>query len=255
MLKKYALGLLLMLPKVVLALSCAPTSMADVAMNFQGEEALVAFRIVGITEPTIQFSYDYIFDVEVTDEFIKNQFENPPIQIRFNPFGDINGYGFTKDSEWLTVIGKEEESFFLSPCSPRLNIKDGIIIGRTGLEILDDSESETTLEKFRVAITAFKQAIDLANKVCSRNSNCENIKASYSPETGELNLPVIKLINSAFNGQTGKLEPPIDYSTPFVPRIETSEYVDVILQKTTDNPATFILKEIKPTWGSSGLRR
>ncbi len=249
MLIKIALCFFLLLPNVVFALSCSPVSIANFVTT--SETLLVVnFKVIGTAQQSTEYTNELLIDVEVTEEFINSEINNARIQIDFNPGGfEANINHFPENSEWLAVIHKHEESFSVALCSTQLQVKDGIIMGETGLSILDDSESEKTVDKFRVAISAFKQAIDLANEVCSINSNCEHIKASYIPETGELDLPVIKLVNAAFNGLTGKLEPPIDYNTPFLPRRETSAYVDVKLQKISDNPSAFILKEVEPTWG------
>lgn len=253
MLKKIVLCFLLFLPNITFALSCASSPIADfVAATQTG--LIVTFKVIGTVPQATEYVNELLLDVEVTEEFMTSKINNARIQIDFNPGSfEMNVNPFPENSEWLAVIHEHEKSFSVALCSAELQVKDGIIIGKTGLNILDNSESKITIDKFRVAINAFKQAIDLANKVCSINANCEHIKASYIPETGELDLPVIKLVNAEYNGLTGRLQPesPIDYNdlSSILEGRETSSYVDAKLQKTSDNPATFILKKVEPTWG------
>lgn len=210
---------LLLFPNIALALSCAGLSLSQYAM-------MENVRFVTITVDNSKVALDPInayVDTKVTQEFISNGLINTPVRIKPDPFGFASLDKFTKGSEWLTVLSKSNGVYAISLCTPVLAIENGFIVGQTGIDILDNSKNNVTLEEFKLAIGAYRQGLSSVDAVCkSANSYCSETKAIYDVESRTLDLPSVQ------------------YSQFGVP-----VYAKVKLQKTSDNPIGFTVTEIK----------
>lgn len=129
----------------------------------------------------------------------------------------------TQNTKWLTSLTKSGGFYFISECSPILPVENDFIVGKTGLNILDDSTNKVSLQTFKLAISAYHQGIMSADMVCkSANAYCSETKPIYDMETGLLNLPSVQ------------------YSQFGVP-----VYAQVKMQKISENPIKFTVTEIK----------
>lgn len=204
-------------PNSVFALSCTglPLSQYIMIENIN----IVALKVVDTGESTA-FGDAYI-DVEVTKKFISTENINSSIRIKLNPYDEPSLNQFSKNSEWLAVLGKSDDSYIIAPCAPVLSVENEFVMGRTGINVLDSLTSKVTLESFELAINAYQQGIASANTVCkSPNAYCSETKAVYDIETGILDLPTVQY--SLFGAPV---------------------YVKAKMQKVSDNPMSFTVIE------------
>lgn len=194
--KKYIICVFLLPPNIVLANSgsCANTKLSDYLMH--ENNIVVSFKV--INSQFLENSESNFIEIEVTNEFYSNKIENTNIVIDTeNSFGPALKM-FKKNIEWLTVLSKFNDSYIISGCAPSLTIENGLIIGETGIDILNQSTKPLSLEMFDLALNAFQQGISSADKVCkSLNSYCTE-RATYDIETGSLSLPSVEYSSFGF---------------------------------------------------------
>ncbi len=183
------------------------------------DSIFVAFKVID-KQPSDVISD--IVDIEVIQEFNSDIIENTIIRVSgrkaLGPIGQ-----FTPNTEWLSVINiGEEGDYFFPLCAPSHAIENGIIIGDTGINALDESNDDITFERFALVLDAYHQGISSADTVCTAdNSYCEKTQATYNFETGILDLPSVLLL-----------------ITPFI-----NSYAEARMKKTGDNPVTFTIIE------------
>jgi len=214
---KYLICTLLMFPNVAFAV-CANNSLSDF-VRFENS-IFVAFKVTNTHLSTIVDSY---IEIEVIQEFNSDVIEDKNIRIKNESFLKPSVNEFSQNNEWLSVLVKtEKESYTFSACTPKLIIENETIIGDTGINVLDNSDDNLTIEKFALALNAYQQGISLADVVCkSANSYCTQTLATYDFETEILNLPTVTY-----------------------PVLGTPVYVKAKMQKTGDNPVTFTVIEL-----------
>ena len=85
-----------------------------------------------------------------------------------------------------------ESEYIFAACAPKLKIENGTIMGSTGISALDESDSEITIEQFKLALQAYQQGISSADLICRNlNSHCSRARATFDTRTGILNLPTV----------------------------------------------------------------
>ncbi len=204
-------------PNSVFALSCAGLPLSQYIMI--EDSNIIALKVVDTGQST--GSGNAYIDIEVTKKFISRENINSSIRIKLNPYDEPSLNQFSKNSEWLAVLGKSGDSYIIAPCAPVLPVENGFVMGKTGITVLDSSPDNVSLELFELAINAYQQGIVSAGTVCkSPNSYCSETKAVYDIETGILNLPTVQY--SLFG---------------------TPVYVKAKMQKISDNPINFTVIE------------
>lgn len=206
-----------MFPTLGFSTSCASTSIVDFLLY--KNNTLVSFKVIDsyMSDDLMHQS----FDIKITKEFISNDIENMDLTINSKPDFGPSLKSLPKDTEWLGVLIKRENSYSFALCAPTLSIENGNISGETGLDILDDSENEITLETFDLALNVYQQGLASADKVCQSSSPYCTHKSQYDSESGILELPSV-----SYYSDFGKI------------------YTKATLKKTNDNPMTFTLIEL-----------
>lgn len=221
MYKKYFIYFLLFFPSVGLSLTCS--SQPLVSSLLYKNNIIVRFKVVD--SQLLNNSIQQSFDIHITKEFNSNQIENTILNII-----TTSGFGpslsdLPKESEWLGVLIKGNNSYSLAVCAPILTIENGNIIGNTGLNALDNSEDDITVEAFDLALQVYQQGLSSADTVCQSSSSYCTKKAKYDIETGILDLPSVAYKRRFFN-------------------FESSVYAQAKMKKISDNPMTFTVIEL-----------
>jgi len=219
MFNKFLFCALLAFPNLAFPICVANPLLSDYVMN--EANILVSFTVTGSQISTVV--PDSYIDISITEEFNSNIIDDPRIRINTESILGPSLSEFTENIEWLSVLTKTEESgYFFAGCAPKLQIESGVVIGNTGLKVLDDSDEDITVEKFMLALNAYQQGISSADTVCqSDNSYCSGARATYDASTEVLNLPTVAV--SAF---------------------PTLFYTNAKMQKTGDSPVTFRVIEL-----------
>ena len=216
-------------PNITLALSCIDWSISQYAMI--DNQNFVALKVINIGELEVinkeeligGSSYNSYIDAEITQEFITTENINSVIRIEFFDYFDLLRNKFTKNPEVITILNKSENKFSISPCTPTIPIENGFIVGKTGINILDSSTNDVSINDFKLAINSYKQGIASADLVCkSNNSYCTKTKATYDIETKILNLPTVQYYQ---------------FGVPV--------YIKAKMKKISDNPMNFTIIESK----------
>lgn len=218
MFHKFLVCALLVFPNMAFP-SCGNSLLSDYVMN--EANILVSFTVTGSQISTIV--PDSYVEISITEEFNSNIIDDPSIRINTESILGPSLSEFIENIEWLSVLAKTEESgYFFAGCAPKLQIENGVVIGHTGLKVLDDSDEDITIEKFTLALNAYQQGISSADTVCRNDSSyCSGARATYDASTEVLSLPTVAV--SAFPGLS---------------------YTNAKMQKTSDNPVTFRVIEL-----------
>jgi len=193
MLKNAMFLLFLLFPNIAFSSSgsCSNTLLSDYLMH--ENNIIVSFKVINS-----QFSDNNFIEIEITKEFYSNKMESTNIKIDTE-----NGFGpelstFEKNIEWLTVISKFKDSYIIAGCAPVLTIENKMVIGETGINILNELDKPVSVQIFDLALNAFQQGISSANKVCkSSNTYCTE-RATYDIKTGILSLPSVEYTSFGF---------------------------------------------------------
>jgi len=184
------------------------------------DNIIVSFRVINS-----QFADNNFIEIEITKEFYSNKMESTNIKVRENGFGPMLST-FEKNIEWLTVITKFKDFYITAGCAPVLTIEDKMVIGETGIDILNETGKPVSVQMFDLALNAFQQGISSADKVCkSPNSYCTE-RATYDIETGILSLPSVEYEKSFFG-------------------FESRSYAKAKLKKVSEDIKTFVITEIE----------
>lgn len=218
MFNKFLFCALLAFPNLAFPI-CANTLLSDYVRN--EANILVSFTVTDSQISTIV--PDSYIDILITEEFNSNIIDDPSIRINTESLLGPSLSEFTENIEWLSVLTKTEESgYTFAGCTPKLQIENGVVIGQTGLQALDDSDEDITIENFTLALNAYQQGISSADTVCQSDSSyCSGARAIYDASTEVLSLPTVAI--SASSGLS---------------------YANAKMQKTGDSPVTFRVIEL-----------
>jgi hypothetical protein len=221
MYKKYFIYFLLLFPTVALSFTCSSQPIVTFLLN--ENNIVVSFKIIDskITDKLALQS----LDIKITKEFNSSQIENTTVKINHPSITSSSFSHLSKDIEWLSILSKGKNSYYFPLCISGLIIENGIISGNTGIDALDNSDTDITIEAFDTALKAYQQGLALADTVCQSSSPYCTKKAKYDIETGILDLPSVSYARRFFN-------------------IGSSAYAQAKMKKTSDNPMTFTVIEL-----------
>lgn len=222
MIKGYLISFLLLLPNIVFSSNCSDIKLSDYLMD--ESKIIVSFKV--INSQFLENSESNFIDIEVTKAFFPKKIENVNIridsEIEFGPTLRT----FEKDTEWLAVLSKFNNSYFIAGCASTLIIENGSIIGDTGIEILHETSEPVSVHLFELALNAFQQGISLADQVCKRSNSYCTERATYDIETGVLSLPSVEYEQSFFG-------------------FKSRSYAKAKLEKVSEDIKTFVVTEIE----------
>ncbi|WP_428355400.1 hypothetical protein [Methyloprofundus sp.] len=186
-------------------------------MGLQDLGIIVSFRVINS-----EFSENNFIEIEITKEFYSNKIESSNIKIdKENGFGPMLST-FEKNIEWLTVISKFNDSYIIAGCAPTLIIENEMVIGETGIDILNKRDKQVSVQMFDLALNAFQQGISLADKVCKSSNRYCTERATYDIKTGTLSLPSVEYTSFGFK-----------------------VYAKAKLEKVSEGIETFVITEIE----------
>ncbi len=221
MFHKFLFCLLLVFPNVAFPLCGDDVLLSDYVILDEAN-IFVSFTVVDRHISTIV--PDNYIDISITQEFNSDIIESQNIRIDGESILGPSLSEFTENVEWLSVLRKKEESgFVFAGCAPKLQIENGVVIGRTGISVLDDFDDDISIDKFELALDAYQQGISSADLVCRNDSSyCTGARATYDTETEILNLPTVAVFQ------------------PIIGQF----FTNAKMQKTGDNPVTFSVIEL-----------
>lgn|GEM_PF-6961927 len=207
--KLYLAVLLLLASSKAFSLSCVPDLSISDFYLFHKDNIIVSFYVTD--SHTSYLVPETYMDIQITKVFNSNKIIDTELRI----YGE-SAYMYSKGVEWVSVLLKQDDSYSISICTPKLTIEDGNIIGKTGFTVFDNDETPASVEMFDKALSIFQQGLSLADDVCqSASEYCVN-RVTYDTETGILDLPSVQYMQFGFR-----------------------VYTKAKLQKTGDSPITF----------------
>lgn len=218
MFRLIACVVLITLSNLAMALSCVPLSLAIYASK--ETNLLVAFKII-----------DENAEARTWNAEITRTLNGPPItskNIRIRQTAPY-GLGFTLDFGGEYILPLQDASdgtYQILLCARPVAFKDNVVLGLTGIAWLDKQAKGTvTFDKLEIALQAYRQGLSETDFVCRSTGldYCNKSRATYDTKTGVLNLPLIQY-------------PDI---------LGYFQYTNAQLQKTNDNPLTFIVTRIQ----------
>jgi len=214
--KIYIAVLLLLSSTKAFSISCVPDLGISEYYLFYDNSIIVSFNV--IDSHTAYYVSENYMDIQITHEFNSNQITDTDLRIYSEGV-----YKYTKGTEWVGVLLKNDDSYVVPLCAPALSIENGNIIGKTGMTVLDEGDSPVSIELFDTTLSVFQQGLSLADTVCqSASADVYCVKrATYDLETGILDLPSVSYLKFGFR-----------------------EYNKAKLQKMGDNPMTFSVQEL-----------
>ena len=196
---------------VVIASGCAPLALLTV-IEFSQADHIVSYRVVDYED--VLEGYPSYMDVEILRQF-QGQLESSEIRIT----GNDNGLStrpfvsnFDKETEWLQPLQFIDGKYYLPSCTPAVFIEDELVHGFIrpcsenpeseffcGTLTFDNfdkfSNQSMAIDEFDTAREFFSEGISQGLQLCSGPfSRCNQIRGSYDPATGMLELPAIDVL-------------------------------------------------------------
>lgn len=157
MIKKYILIFLLLLPTTAFSASggCSSVQLSDFLMH--EKNIIVSFKV--IDSQFLPGTGIHFIELEISREFYSNKITKTILKIDTeNEFGPALS-SFAKNVEWLTVITQVDDFYVIAGCAPRLIIENDMVVGETGIAVLDKLETEVSVEMLDLVLGAFQQGI------------------------------------------------------------------------------------------------